>query len=87
MRVAVWYGLDGGKSVEWKMGSWDWYRVWRACIIAVIIIYWGMGGIHDDVGFVERKVFIHWVGVSMVAVVDVAGGRMLGLVRRARSGD
>ena len=34
--------------------------------MAVIRIYWGMGGVPSDVKIVERRDCVHWVGVSVV---------------------
>ena len=78
-----------GKSVEWKMGSrgWRkvWRKVWRACVNGVMSIYWGMGGVPDGSGFVLRVSFVHWEGVGVMAVIDEAGGYIIGLLRSVRS--
>ena len=42
-----------------------------------------MGGVPGGVGFVLRRVFVHWEGGSAMVVIGVIGGRMLGFVRRA----
>ena len=47
-------------------------------------MHWVMGGVLGGVGFVLRRVVVHWVEVSIGAVIGAAGKQMLGLVRRVR---